>query len=119
MLPYRLYWVTQFKIKQGKGEEATKWWREKGAPDILAEPWTKSLRCYAGQFGLGGGYDFEVWQELETYAAFDSMDQDMIDNPDKYREKREFWRESFEIFEWGPSRLMGDWPESSLIPEEG
>jgi hypothetical protein len=29
----------------------------------------------------------------------------------------EYWKEANDLFEWGPSRLMGDWPESSLLPE--
>jgi hypothetical protein len=118
MLPYRLYLVGTVKIKPGKHEEAVRFWREKGMPDILAEPWTESLKTYAAQFGLGGQYTIEVWQEIKNYAALDQMDQDMIDNPGKYREKRELWREAEELFEWGPSRLMGDWPESSLQEEE-
>jgi len=32
---YRLFLVGQAKIKNGKFAEATKWWKEKGVPDIL------------------------------------------------------------------------------------
>ena len=115
MEEYKLYWVGQAKIKPGKLAEATMFWREVGAPDILSDPWTKSLRCFATQFGLGGGeYTIEVWQEIENYAAFDLMDKDIFDNPAKYKKKREIWKEADDYFEWGPSRLMGGWPESSL-----
>ena len=63
---YRLFWVGTLKIKPGKYAEAQKFWREKGLPDILADPWTKSVKCYAVQFGLGGEYAIEVWQESKT-----------------------------------------------------
>lgn len=117
MEEYRLYWVGQAKIKPGMGAQATKWWQEKGAPDILSDPWTKSLRCFAIQFGLGGEYSIEVWQELENYEAFDKMDLWFLDNPDKAKTKQEIWEEANDYFEWGPNRLMGDWPESSVAVE--
>ena len=115
---YKIYLVGYAKVKPGKFVEATKWWREKGAPDITSRPWTKSLRCFAGQFGLGGEYDIEIWQEIENYAALDQIDKWLIDDPDKAAEVREIWKEADELFEWGPNRLMGDWPESSLLPGE-
>lgn len=114
MEEYKLYWVGSAKVKPGKDSEATKWWREKGAPDILADPWTKSLKCYAVQFGLGGEYTIEIWQEIESYGSFDHMDKDIFEFPDKYKKKQKMWDEANEYFEWGPNRLMGDWPESSL-----
>jgi hypothetical protein len=114
---YRLYWVGTAKIRPGKFEEATKWWREKGAPDLLSEPWTKSLHAYAAQFGLAGEYGIEVWQEIENYAALDLMDQWQIEDQARAKMKRDIWKEGVEYFEWGPARLMGDWPESSLLPK--
>jgi hypothetical protein len=114
---YRLFLVGQAKIKPGKFEEATKFWREKGAPDILSEPWTKSLHGYAAQFGLGGEYGIEIWQEIEDYAAFDTMDNAMLKSPEEAKRKRDIWKEAIDYFEWGPTKLMGDWPESSLLPE--
>jgi len=114
---YRIFLVGQAKIKPGKFEEATKFWREKGAPDILSEPWTKSLRGYASQFGLGGEYGIEVWQEIENYAALDAMDNAVLNSPEEAQRKREIWKEAVDYFEWGPAKLMGDWPESSLLPE--
>ncbi len=114
---YRIFLVGQAKIKPGKFEEATRFWREKGAADILSDPWTKSLHCYAAQFALAGEYQIEVWQELENYAAFDQMDKAALDDPDAQKKKRELWKEANDLFEWGPTRLMGDWPESSLLPQ--
>ena len=117
MEAYKLYLVGTAKIKPGKFVEATKWWQEKGIPDILSRPYTKSLRCYAGQFGLSGQYDIEVWQEIENYAAMDAMDAWTIEDPERAAKNIEYWQEANELFEWGPSRLMGDWPESSLLPD--
>lgn len=118
MSAYRLYWVMNGKIKPGKYEEAAKWWRERGAPDMLSEPWTVSLHVYAGQFGLSGDHDIEVWQEIKDYAAFDRIDKWWFeDDPTGAKKKQDLWRESNEYFEWGPARLMGDWPESGLLPE--
>ena len=87
---------------------------KKGAPDILSDPWTVSLRCYAAQFGLGEEYAIEIWQEIENYAAFDRMDQDIFEHPEKYKEKQAIWEEANQYFEWASNRLMGGWPESSL-----
>jgi len=117
MEAYRLFLVGQIKIKTGKFAEATKWWKEKGAPDILSRPYVKSLKCYAGQFGLGGEYGIEIWQELENYAAMDQMDNYIIEDLERAAENMELWKEGNDLFEWGPSRLMGDWPESSLLPD--
>ena len=118
MEAYRLFWVGTLKIRPGKAAEAQKWWREKGMPDILSDPWTKSVKCYAVQFGLGGEWAIEIWQEIENYAAFDRMDRSIIDNPEKTRQSWLLWKEAIDYFEWGPARLMGDWPESSGAPEE-
>ena len=104
---YRLYHVWTAKIKPGKGDEAAQWWREKGQVMTESRPGVKSVRAYAVQFGLGGEYRLEVWSEIENYAAFDRMDEDVLANPQKYAA----WRESLDLFEWGPFRLMGDYPE--------
>jgi hypothetical protein len=117
MADYKLFMVSTFKIKPGKGVEATKFWREKGLPDIRSRPWVKSLRCYAGQFGLAGEYQIEVWEEIENYAAMDAMDTWIEEDPKRMMKLIEMWKEGNDYFEPGPSRLMGDWPESSLLPE--
>ena len=114
MQAYKLYWVGQAKIKPGKFAEAIKWWKEKAEPDILADPWTKSLRCYAVQFGLGGEYTIEFWQEIGSYGDFDKIDKFWEEGSKRTKEKIEISQEGNEYFEWGPSRLMGDWPESSI-----
>jgi hypothetical protein len=114
---YRLYYVATGKFKPGIAEEdVVKWWREKGA-DIFSYPGVKSLRAYAAQFGLAGKYDLEVWLELENYSALDKMDEWFVENPDLAKRKEDLWKESQAYFEWGPARLMGDFPESSLLPK--
>ena len=114
MEPYRIYVVSTAKVKPGKGSAAMKWWREKGKPMMEAAPGTKSVRAYAAQFGLGGEYGLEIWREVENYASFDRLDEDLDANPQKYAA----WFEARELLEWGPSRLMGDWPESLFSADE-
>ena len=111
---YKLYWVGQCKIKPGKSTEAQKWWEEKGKPNILSKPWTKSVKIYAVQFGLGGEYIIEIWSELESYASFDEMDKFWEENSEEAKQFDEVLEEANEYFEWGHSRLMGDWPESNF-----
>jgi len=76
-------------------------------------PGTKSVRAYAVQFGLGGEYTIEIWAERENYASFDLEDKDYIQNPQKYSA----FKEAQELFDGGPTRIMGDWPESMVIFE--
>jgi hypothetical protein len=47
----------------------------------------------------------------------DQIDQWIIDDPQKAASKQAMWQEANDYFEWGPTRLMGDWPESSLLPD--
>jgi hypothetical protein len=117
MTEYKLYFVSTAKIKSGKFVEATKWWGEKGLPDIKTRPWAKSVKSYAGQFGLGEEFGIETWTEIENYAALDKMDNWIIEDQERAEENRKMWQEANDYFEWGPSRLMGDWPESSLLPD--
>lgn len=105
---YRIYHVWTAKIKPGKGDEFAKWWREKGKALSESAPGTKSVRAYAAQFGLGGEYSLELWVEKENYASYDRLDEDILANSQKYAA----WRETQDLVEWGPSRLMGDYPES-------
>ena len=107
---YRLYHVWTAKSKPGKRGEAKKWWLEKGKPLLESVPGAKSVRAYAVQFGLGGEYGLEIWVEKENYAAYDRVDEDALANPQKYAA----WFEAQDVLEWGPSRLMGDWPESQF-----
>ena len=113
MEKYRIYVVDTFKIKSGKRKEALKWWQEKGKALVESTPGTKSVRTYAVQFGLGGEYTIEIWAEKENYASFDLEDKDYIQNPQKYSA----FKEAQELFDAGPARIMGDWPESVFIPE--
>jgi hypothetical protein len=109
--------VSTAKVKSGKFVEATKWWGEIGLPDIKTRPWAKSVKSYSAQFGLGGEYSIETWTEIEDYAALDVMDSWIIEDPERAKQNREMWLEANEYFEWGPTRLMGDWPKSSLLAE--
>ena len=113
MKEYRIFVVSTAKIKSGKTKEAVKWWQEKGKALFESTPGTKSVRTYAVQFGLGGEYTIEIWAEMENYASFDLQDKDFIQNPQKYSA----FQETPELFDFGPTRIMGDWPESMFIPE--
>jgi hypothetical protein len=107
---YRIFIVSTAKARPGKVDEVAEWWREKGKPLFEATPGTKSVNAYTVQFGLGGEYGIEIWSEVEDYASFDRLDEDILDNPQKYGS----WREARELIEWGPTRIMGDWPESQF-----
>jgi TPR repeat protein len=113
MEEYRIYVVYTAKFKPGKRKEALKWWQEKGKAFKESFPGTKSVRAYAVQFRLGGEYYIEIWAERENYASFDLLDKEMEQNPQKYSPIRE----ATDLFDWGPTRIMGDWPESMFIPE--
>jgi len=113
MSNYKLYLVSTAKIKPGKFVEATKWWKEKGLPDLQSRPWAKSVKSYAVQFRLGQEYEIETWTEIENYAALDAMDNWVIEN----EEIEKMWEEANDYFHWGQSRLMGDFPESSLLSD--
>ena len=113
MEEYRIYVVSTFKMKRGKEKEVVNWWQEKGKALFESIPGTKSVRTYATQFGLGGEYSCEIWAEVKNYAYFDLLDKDIEQNPQKYSPLRE----APDLFDWGPTRVMGDWPESMFIPE--
>jgi hypothetical protein len=112
---YRIYEVNTAKIKAGKGAAAAKWWHEKGKAAFEVSPGTKSLRAYAVQFGLGGGFQLEIWREIEEYGTYDRLDEDMAAHPEKYAA----FFEVTDVLEFGPTRLMGDWPQSQFsLPED-
>ena len=113
MEEYRIYLVYTAKFKPGKSKEAVKWWQEKGKAMLESTPGAKSVRTYAAQFNIGGEYSCEIWTEVKNYAYFDLLDKDMEQNPQKYSPMRE----AQDLFDWGPTRIMGDWPESMFIPE--
>ena len=114
MEEYRIYHVSTAKIKPGKANEAVRWWQEKGKAMLESTPGFKSAKAYAVQFGLGGEYSIEIWQEIENYAAYDRLDEDLEANPQNYAASAE----AREFFEWGPARVMGDWPQSHWSPPE-
>lgn len=60
------------------------------------------------QLGLGGEYTVEVWRGIEDYGSYDRLDEDMFLYPEKYAA----FEESTETVDWGPVRLMGEWPQS-------
>lgn len=116
MEPFQLYFVATQKIKPGKGAEAARWWREKGQAVYESMPGVNSVKAYGTQFGLGSGdYALEIWMELDAYAALDQIDRELEANPGKYAA----FGEMQGILEGGPSRVMGDWPESHWSPDEG
>jgi len=110
---YRIYHIATAKIKPGKKwDEAAKWWREKGKAMYESMPGVKSVKAYGDQ--LGGEYMLEFWTEMENYAALDRINEHLLANPQKYAALGE----AEDLFEWGPGRLMGDWPESYWSPPE-
>jgi hypothetical protein len=112
MAMYRIYFVGTAKPKPGKSGAAAKWWHEKGMAFYESLPGVKSVHAYASQFDLGDTYGFEIWTEIENYAVMDRWDEDAAANPQKYGP---LLGEFNDLFESGPSRLMGDWPESHLV----
>lgn len=91
---FKIYYVITGRSKPGKSSEAAKWWREKGKAMYEASPRVKSVKSYGVQFGLGEN-NIEIWLELENYAAFDRLDEDLDANPQKYAP----FGESQEMFE--------------------
>jgi hypothetical protein len=112
---YRIYYVNKVKSKPGKSAAAAKFWGEKGLAFHKSFPGVKDVHAYASQFGLGDEYGLEIWIEIENYAVMDRWDKDIEANPQKYGP---FFTEFNDLFESGPSRLLGDWPESYLIDTE-
>jgi hypothetical protein len=115
VVKYRIYEVTSIRIKPTKGRDAAAWWRDRGQAGFEARPGTKSVRAYAVQFGFGGQYQLEVWGEIESYGTYDQLDEDLASSPQKYAG----FDGVSDVLEFGPTRLMGDWPESQFNPDEG
>lgn len=114
MEEYRLYEVTSIRIKPGQGVAAVKWWDEKGKAAFEVSPGTKSVTAYGVQFGFGGQYQLEVWREIEDYGTYDRLDEDLVAHPEKYAA----FSEVRDVLEFGPTRLMGDWPQSQFRPAD-
>jgi len=111
---YRIYEVNTVKIKPGKGAAAVEWWHEKGKAAFEVSPGTKSVKAYGVQFGFGGEYQLEIWREIEEYGTYDRLDEDIAAHPEKYAAFFEV--DDFLVF--GPTRLMGEWPESHYSPPQ-
>ena len=112
---YRIYEVTTTKGKPGKGAAAVEWWHEKGKAAFEVSPGTKSVRGYAVQFGFGGEYQLEIWREIEEYGSCDRRDEDFAAHPEKYAA----FFEVTDVLEFGPTRRMGEWPQSQFsLPED-
>lgn len=114
MEKYRIYEVTSIKIKPNKGGDAAEWRRQQGKAAFEVAPGTKSVRAHAVQFGFGGEYQLEIWREIEGYGTYDRLDEDLTSTPEKHAA----FREVSDILEFGPTRLMGDWPESQSSPDQ-
>ena len=56
----------------------------------------------------------DLEREIESYGTYDRLDEDLTSSPEKYAA----FREVSDILEFGPTRLMGDWPESQFNPDE-
>ena len=110
MSAYRIYYVTTGRPKAGKIEAAGRWWAEVGLKSFEAMPGTKSVRAYITQFGLGAGeFPLEIWQELQSYAAFDEMDKGAEFDIAAYTN---FQTDFNKYYDLGPCRIMGEWPAS-------
>jgi hypothetical protein len=112
---YRIYEVSTARIKPGKGAAVVKWWHEKGKAVYEVSPGTKSVKAYAVQFRLGSQYQLEIWREIEDYGTYDRLDEDVLAHPENYAA----FDEATNMLEFGPRRLMGDWPQSQFgVPDD-
>ncbi len=108
---YKIYTVLTAKIKPGKEGDAAIWFRDKAKPQLEACPGIKEVKAYSVQFLCGPEYGFELWLERESWAALDWDHDDVVKNPQKYSS----WKETPDLFEWGPGRLVGEWPGSYFV----
>ena len=113
MPPYRLFHVSTATLRPAKRAAAIRWWREEGRAFYAGLPGVAGVQAYAPQFGLGGTA-IEIWLELESYAAYDRTEAAIAAEPGRYAEP---FQRATELLEWGPSRLVGEWPESDLLPD--
>jgi hypothetical protein len=112
MADFRIFYVATAAARPGKRGEAAQWWREKGQAHFESLSGVKSLQVFASQFLIGRKHGYEFWYELENYAVLDTWDAELEADPQKYGPP---WMEFTELFEPGPTRIMGDWPESLLV----
>jgi hypothetical protein len=110
---YRIYYVSTLSAQTGQSQEAMAWF-DQGMRVWRQLPGVKSVQCYAVQFGLAQGETmFEVWTEIEDYAALDAWDS--IDGQIR-AEWLDLMAAGRSCVTWGPARLMGDLVGST--PEE-
>lgn len=108
---YKIFFVGTARPRPGNESKAAKWWEETGQQFYESLPGIKSLQVFSSQFGLGEVYGIEFWYELENYAVMDQWDEVIASDPKKFGPN---FRRFNELFESGPSRLVGSWPESRL-----
>jgi hypothetical protein len=108
---YQMFLVATARTRPGKIGAAADWWRETGQKFFESLPGVKSLRAFTSQFGIGDVYGIEFWYEIENYAVMDRWDEVISAEAKKYGE---IFQQFDELYESGPSRLVGSWPESRL-----
>jgi hypothetical protein len=84
---------------------------------VIASPQSRGSNPVQDSGFTAREYYIEIWEEIENYAAMDAMDKWLEEDPKRAAKMRDMWKEGNEYFEWGPAKLMGDWPESSLMPD--
>ena len=78
-------------------------------------PTNSGSRRYTVQFGFGGEYQLEIWREIEEYGSYDRLDEGFTAHLEEYAA----FFEVTDVLEFGPTRLMGERPESQFsLPED-
>jgi|SoiMetStandDraft_5_1073268.scaffolds.fasta_scaffold552163_1 hypothetical protein len=105
-----VHFVTTARPRSGQALAAAKWWRDKGQSFFASMPGVKGVTAYAVQFGLGGEYSVEIWQEIDGYAALDKWATEFR----AQRQNYDLFGEFLQLYEVGPTRILGRWPEMRL-----
>ena len=109
---YRIFYVITARPKEGKSRAAADWFAQKGVSLFRSMTGVKSVQVFACQFCMGAENTVEIWQELEDYAVFDRWDEDACADFESYNTQ---FAEFHDLYDRGPSRLVGDWPASRLL----
>ena len=112
MADCKLYWVTQARVKPGQFPQVTRWWCEEALPGLLSDPRTRSLQCFTVQYGLRGGYNLEIWQEIGVCGDLQTIDLFWAEESQRPQHQVQLSGQCADCLEWGPSRLMRVWPEA-------